>query len=211
MQHIAPQPLIIQQDIGNPPDKAGRGGQFGRQGCFFPRFLHQGFGRRQPRRNAARDQIIKLPRRHRLVARPDANPDMQPIRAAHQAIHMHALGHDAKSRQRAAVQRGQHRPIAGLAHVKGFAPDAQKPTLSQAGQGGGERIAPRPAGLQAAGDGHTMLVKMKIARAKGQRAGQIRRDEAHLRTAHVKGEETGGGGDVVAGSDMPGEAVHRPI
>ena len=136
---------------------------------------------------------------------------MQPIRAAHQAIHMHALGHDAKSRQRAAVQRGQHWPIAGLAHVKGFAPDTQKPTLSQGGQGGGERIAPRPAGLQAASQGHTMLVKMKIARAEGQRAGQIRRDEAHLRTAHVKGEKTGGGGDVVAGSDMPGEAVHPPI
>jgi hypothetical protein len=27
----------------------------------------------------------------------------------------------------------------------------------------------------------------------------------------VKGEKTGGGGDVVAGSDMPGEAVHPPI
>jgi hypothetical protein len=27
----------------------------------------------------------------------------------------------------------------------------------------------------------------------------------------VKGKKTGGGGDVVAGGDMPGEAVHPPI
>jgi hypothetical protein len=53
-----------------------------------------------------------------------------------------------------------------------------------------------------------MLIEMEIARAEGQRTRQIWRDEAHLRTAHVKGEEAGRGGDVVAGGDMPGEAIH---
>jgi hypothetical protein len=95
-----------------------------------------------------------------------------------------------------------------LADIKGFAPDTQKPTLSQGGQGSGERIAPRPTGLQPASQGHTMLVKMEIARAEGQRAGQFRRDESDLQAPHMKAEETSGGGDVIAGGDMPGEAIH---
>jgi hypothetical protein len=56
-----------------------------------------------------------------------------------------------------------------------------------------------------------MLVKMEIARAEGECAGQFRRDEAHLRASHVKSQKAGRGGDVIAGGDMPGEAIHRRI
>jgi hypothetical protein len=118
---------------------------------------------------------------------------------------------DPKGGEGAAVQRGQHWPVTGLAHVKGFAADTEKPALRQARQDSGKRIAARPAGLQAARHGHTMLVKMEIARAEGECAGQFRCHESHLHAAHVKAKKAGGGGDVVAGGDMPGEAIHAPI
>jgi hypothetical protein len=56
-----------------------------------------------------------------------------------------------------------------------------------------------------------MLVKMEIARSEGQRAGQFGCDESHLHARHVKAKKAIGGGDVVAGGDMPGEAIHTPI
>ena len=173
--------------------------------------LHQRLLGRQPGRDAAGDQIVQLPRRHRLVLGAEPHPQPRPVGAADDAVHMHALRDHAETRQRAAIQHPQHRPGAGDANIKKLVPDAEEAALRQAGQGFRQRLAAHARPAQPRGQSNTARVKVEIARPEHQRLGKLRPHPANLRLPDPERDQPRRRGEVVAGVDMAREGRHRPL
>ena len=71
-----------------------------------------------PGGDAAGDEIVELAGVEFFVGGALGDPEMPAIRAADQAVQMHADADDAETGQGAAVQHGQDRAVGGFAHVE---------------------------------------------------------------------------------------------
>jgi len=115
---------------------------------------------------------------------------------------MHALGHDAEGRHRTAVEGGERGSGARLPHIERLAPDAQEAAGGQCRQGLGQGLAAQARAAQAGGERNAVPIEMEVARAEGQRLGQVRLHPADLGGTDPERDQPGGRADIVAGIDV---------
>ncbi len=175
---------------------------------FLRRFLEQRLHRREPRRDAARYQVVELARGHALVLGAPAHPEVQAVRTPHAAVHVDAVRDDAERRERAAVEAGQHLRIGFGADIEGLTTELHDAGRRQVRRDPRQRVRAR----FDAGTGHQLQPVIDRAEGIAERPESLRdlgRQPSDPRGTDVPRNELRRRSGVVAGFDVAVQGTHR--